>query len=441
MALLFGAPCGFSQPRSPEWRFWTQSDGLAESSIRCVGSGPDGRIWVRHGAVDSMAVLDGYAVVRLPEMRTGSIVDWGIRARAYGARNGEGWAVEAGELRRFVSGRWIVEVAKTDARGMLAAVPAGSHGVLVLFADRLALYQPAGRAWKAIKRREETRLGDFLQIVPGFSEDFWITGTTGLARLELPEGASAGQWTERDTLGIGMREIGYPNPSGRQEVFFSGRVSGGSRWAVARWNTRELKIVHTSRQDNVTGWRGPDGEIWILDGAALFRLIGGKRQPVTRSDSLAGTIYDVLTEPGGGFWLATSEGLAHYSPPLWRTPVEVADLDAPVHSVLEDRQGRLWFAATEYLLELDGTVWRRFRLPYGVRSHTVRTHSLGLLPDGRIVIKWAATATTNSSAFRPGPRQFPNPDAPGRARHRFDEAAERRNVLGGHQTRLPARDL
>ena len=387
MALLFGAPCGFSQPRGPEWRFWTQSDGLAESSIRSVGSAPDGRIWLRHGAVDSMAVLDGYGIARLPEMRTGSIADWGLRARAYGARNGEGWAVEAGELRRFVSGRWMVEVAKTDARGMLAAVPAGSHGVLVLFADRLALYDPAGRAWKAIKRREETRLGDFLQIVPGFSEDFWITGTTGLARLELPEGAGAGRWTERDTLGIGMREIGYPNPSGRREVFFSGRVSGGSRWAVARWNARELKIVHTSRQDNVTGWRGPDGEIWILDGAALFRLIGGKRQPVTRRDSLAGTIYDVLTEPSGSFWLATSDGLAHYSPPIWRTPLEVADLDATVHSIMEDRQGRLWFAATESLLELDGTVWRRVRLPYGVRSHTLRTHCLGRLPDGRITLQ------------------------------------------------------
>jgi signal transduction histidine kinase/ActR/RegA family two-component response regulator len=393
IALLLGAPCAFSQQRSPEWRFWTQSDGLAESCIRSVGSAPDGRIWLRHGAVDTMAVLDGYEVARLPEMRTGSIIDWGLRARAYGARNGEGWAVEAGELRRFVSGRWIVEVAKTDAQGMLVAVPAGPHGVLVLFADRLALYVPAGRAWKAIKRRKETRLGDFLQMVPGFSEDYWITGTTGLARLELPEGASAGRWTERDTLGIGMREIGDPHPSGQQEVFFSGRVSGGSRWAVARWNARELKIVHTSGQDNVMGWRGPDGEIWILDGATLFRLINGKRQPVTKSDSLAGTIYDVLTEPCGGFWLATSEGLAHYSPPIWRTPVEVADLDAPVHSILEDRQGRLWFAATEYLLELDGTVWRRHRLPGGVLSHTVRTHSLGLLPDGRITLQVGLTTS------------------------------------------------
>jgi signal transduction histidine kinase/CheY-like chemotaxis protein len=387
MALLLGAPFGFSQQLRPEWRFWTQSDGLAESSIRCVGSGPDGRIWLRHGAVDSMAVLDGYGVVRLPEMRSGSIADWGLRARAYGARNGEGWAVEAGELRRFTQGRWTVEVARKDAQGMLVAVPAGSHGVLVLFSDRLALYQPAGRAWKAIKRREETRLGDFLQLVPGFSEDFWITGTTGVARLELPDGAGSGQWTERETLGIGMREIGSPYPSGPKEVFFSGRMSGRWRGAVARWNAGELKIVATSRQDDIRGWRGPDGEIWILEGTGLFRLIGGKRQPVPRIDSLSSTIYDVLTEPGGGFWLATSGGLAHYSPPIWRTPVEVADLDAPVHSVMEDRQGRLWFAATEYLLELNGTVWRRFHLPYGEATQALRTHSLGLLPDGRITLQ------------------------------------------------------
>jgi hypothetical protein len=92
---------------------------------------------------------------------------------------------------------------------MLAAVPAGSHGVLVLFADRLALYQPAGRAWKAIKRREETRLGDFLQMVPGFSKDFWITGTTGVARLELPDGAgSSSSRGEYRAAGAGRWRVG-----------------------------------------------------------------------------------------------------------------------------------------------------------------------------------------------------------------------------------------
>jgi signal transduction histidine kinase/CheY-like chemotaxis protein len=53
----------------------------------------------------------------------------------------------------------------------------------------------------------------------------------------------------------------------------------------------------------------------------------------------------------------------------------------------EDAQGRLWFAATEYLVELDGTTWRRYRLPFGTRTHSVQTHSLLTFPDGRIGVK------------------------------------------------------
>jgi hypothetical protein len=135
---------------------------------------------------------------------------------------------------------------------MLAATPVGAHSVLVLFANRLSLYDPAHGSWHVMKRRDETRLGDFLQMVPGFADDFWITGATGVARLELPGGSIRGRWSERGTAEIGMREISYPLPAGREEVFVSGRLSTRS-WAVARWSGRQLSIVYTSRSDNVRG--------------------------------------------------------------------------------------------------------------------------------------------------------------------------------------------
>jgi signal transduction histidine kinase/CheY-like chemotaxis protein/ligand-binding sensor domain-containing protein len=386
LVFLLGVSTGFAQQSDAEWRFWTQSDGLPESCIRSITSAPDGRIWLRLGAVDSMAVLDGYGVARLPEMRTGAILDWGLRARAYGTQNGEGWALEAGDLRHYVSGGWRVEVAKRDAPGMLAAVLAGSRGILVLFSDRVTLYDPLARTWNVVKWRRQTQLGEFLQIVPGFGGDFWITGSTGLARLESADRAGD-RWAEVNTLAAGMREIAFPYPSGPHELFFSGRMLDGSHWAVARWDTRRLEVIRKSLQDNVRGWRGPDGVPWILDGSRLLRIVGGKPMPVTRRDALSGTIYDVLPEADGGFWLGTSEGLAHYTPPIWRTPPELADLDAPVHAAMEDRQGRLWFAASEYLLELDGSVWRRYSLPNGVRTHTIQTHSLWQVPDGRITVK------------------------------------------------------
>jgi signal transduction histidine kinase/ActR/RegA family two-component response regulator len=386
LALLLGTTCARAQ-LGPEWRFWNQADGLPESYIRGVSRGPDGRVWLRPGAVDSMTVLDGYEVARLPEIRTGTISFQGVRARVYGGADGDAWTVEEGALWHCTSGRWTAEVASKDAEGMLGAVPAGSKMVLVLFADRLALFDSRDRSWSIVKRRGQTCLGEFLLLVPGFGKEFLVTGTQGVARMELPDAVYPGQWKECDTLRLGLRDIQFPRPAAGQEVFFSGRTTDGAGWAAARWKAPQVEVIHRSSQDNVQAWRGPQGELWILDGSALFRLVNGRREPVTKGDVLSGTVYDLLTEPDGTFWLATSEGLAYYRQPLWHTPGPVADLDAPVHAIAEDRRGRLFFSATEWLLELEGTTWRKYRLPAGSRTHTVQTRSLWPLADGRILVK------------------------------------------------------
>jgi signal transduction histidine kinase/CheY-like chemotaxis protein/ligand-binding sensor domain-containing protein len=386
LALILAAPGAFSQTR-PEWRSWTAADGMPESYIRSIAAGPDGRVWARHGTVDFISVLDGYGIVKVPELRTGIIASYGTRARTYASPGGEAWMVEKDELLRLISGKWVIEVAAHAGDRMLAAMPGGGDRVWVLFTDRLAAYHPRQRTWSVVKLARDTCLGEFLQMVPGFQEDFWITGTRGIARFQSGGGEAAGRWTQSDTLRIGMRNAGFPLPAAGEELFVAGRIGGGSHWAVARWKGLELEIVYRAEQDNVRGWRGPDGQIWVLDGASLLRQTAGGWRPVPRRGALLGTVNDVLTDRDGGFWIGTSEGLTKYSAPVWRTPDPVADLEAPVHSIAEDRQGRLWFAATEYLLELDGSVWRRHRLPFGIRTQTTRTRSTLALPDGRIAVK------------------------------------------------------
>jgi signal transduction histidine kinase/streptogramin lyase len=124
-----------------------------------------------------------------------------------------------------------------------------------------------------------------------------------------------------------------------------------------------------------------------MEGASLLRSVNGGWRTVEKTGILAGSPWEVLTEPDGGFWLATSEGLAHYAPQVWVTPGLVESLDQPVHSIIEDRQGRLWFSATEYVLVLDGVQWRSYRLPEGMRTHTVQTDSIWAMADGRIMVK------------------------------------------------------
>jgi signal transduction histidine kinase/CheY-like chemotaxis protein/ligand-binding sensor domain-containing protein len=368
-----------------DWRFWKASDGFPESYVRSVTAEPDGSILVRHGAVDSMTVLDGYGTHHLPEIAGGRLENWGVTARAYKAPDGDIWTVDRGQLRRFRSGTWLLEAPRDLAHPMLAAVPAGGGRILVLFSDRLAAYSPGGKTWSILKPVAETCLGKFSHMVPGFFSDFWITGEAGVARVKFsPDGAVV--WTQSDIRRLGLQYAINPKPGPGQEVYIATSVSGGGG-AVACWDAAGLKIVYTGHQNSPTGWRGPDGELWVADGSSLLRLESGRPPSKLDRGEVSGTLLDVLPMPDGSFWLATSDGLARCCPSVWRTPGPVAEVDAPVHAIAEDRQGRLWFAASENLLELDGVVWRRHPLPPGIVTHPPQTRSLVALTGGHIAVK------------------------------------------------------
>src|SRR5258708_4023503 len=368
------------------WRFWTAADGLKESYSRSLSLGAGGRVWVRHGAAFGVSVLDGYAVTQVPEPSAAVVdIDWSRFAGIHEDRAGIAWTVENRALMRYDGVRWSSEAAEARGERMIEAVPTPSGGVLVLYADRLALYNPALKKWSVVRTAGECGLGLFSRIVAGFNGEFWITAAHGMAKLE----SDLHGWTQIDTRGIGVEDVDHPNPSAvGEELFVTGRLHNDrARHAVVRWVQSRLEIVRTGDSDNLRGWRGTEGELWLMQGASLLQSVSGVWRPVEKYGILAGTPWEVVTEPDGGFWLATSEAVAHYAPPVWVTPELAQSLDQPVHSIVEDRQGRLWFSATEYVLVLDGSVWRSYRLPEGMRTHTVQTSSILALADGRILVK------------------------------------------------------
>ncbi len=107
---------------------------------------------------------------------------------------------------------------------------------------------------------------------------------------------------------------------------------------IVRWSGSTLESVYASHADNLRGWRGGDGNAWIVEGSAIFRLRGGRKYPVERAGVLTGTILDVFSEAGNAFWVATSEGLTRFTPPLWRQPAGTEEFDLPVSSIAEDAE-------------------------------------------------------------------------------------------------------
>jgi ligand-binding sensor domain-containing protein len=238
------------------------------------------------------------------------------------------------------------------------------------------------------------------------SDEIWIVGERGLGRLHVTKDAGPYDWTEIET-GSRFAHFDFPEPGMRGELFLQGTSRRDGRRAIMRWARGALEEVYTSAEESLRGWRGPDGLVWIVEGTSMYRLVGGQKRKVDRHGVLSGNIFDVFPEGSRTFWIATSEGVARYSPTLWQSPPGLEDLDATIHAVAEDSGGRLWFAATRWVLEFDGTVWKRYPLPFGLQTQTVYTNSVIPLADGRILVKAVRTDRSDAAlVFDPSAGRF-----------------------------------
>jgi hypothetical protein len=111
-------------------------------------------------------------------------------------------------------------------------------------------------------------------MCPGAADELYITGEHGLAQLRISRDRGAFEWLEVNTDRDRLTHFDYPLP-GTGELFAQGISSPGKRHVIVRWSRTRLQSVYDSEADNLRGWRGGDGSVWILEGASIFRLRGG----------------------------------------------------------------------------------------------------------------------------------------------------------------------
>jgi signal transduction histidine kinase/CheY-like chemotaxis protein len=292
---------------------------------------------------------------------------------------------------QYVNQQWKQHVLPPDSDKLITAAPVGRF-VVVLFAGGLRLYDPGSQQWRDLRTPRNSRIGPF-HAMSARAPDFWIAGENGLGHLRAGTD-KAQEWVEIRGSG-GLHGFQFPVP-GQDGELLAQAQAGFGRMALVRWWRGRLESLYTSSGTAPRGWRGPDGGLWVLEGSSLSRLSSGQKTPVERDSVLTGNVFDVYSEDGRTFWVATSEGVARYTALLWQAPPGLPGFDHPVHAVLEDRSGRLWFAATDYLLELDtNDVWKQYRIPAGLRTHTTQTHSVIEAPDGRIIVNCLAQDQTD----------------------------------------------
>src|SRR5579871_1975904 len=163
--LLLAAACAWGGELDA-WRFWTAADGLQETYYSAISIGDRGEVYVRHGSVRYMSILNGYEVKQVPEPEQGIQIFGSARPRVYAGAQGHLWTVTAGSLREYQNGAWISHEPIPARPRALAAAPVGRR-IVVLWADGVSEFDPVSGGWREIRPAKASRIAPFAGLIPG----------------------------------------------------------------------------------------------------------------------------------------------------------------------------------------------------------------------------------------------------------------------------------
>ena len=321
----------------------------------------------------SISQLDGYTVGAIPAPATG-------KGRVYESPGGQLWTVVVEGLQEFRNGHWVFhpvpEIAAEFRTRLprlidpLPLCPVRQDVVLFLLPDRLLQFNAEDQDHPhsdVMLTAAQTRLEKFSSMTLGRDGGLWIAGARGLAKVSGPlrRLKPDSEWHDYlppETLPIhNFQELHLDDEGTVTALAESGNEPTENAGALRRralvW-PRWCPIEKTR-----FAWRGPDKTDWAATIGSFFEWEPGERDVVESEESSGRQFYDLAVEPGGAFWLATSDGLARYAPLTWRSPASVRKINSLVRCITGDEAGRLWFVAGNGLHCLQNERHLEFPLP------------------------------------------------------------------------------
>jgi signal transduction histidine kinase/ActR/RegA family two-component response regulator len=392
------------------WRVFTSSDGLRESWIEEVTATPAGRVWIAHGAVDSLTVYDGYSFTRLPSP--------GPSLKLREGPDGQVWALLPSGVRpgsfsglQLLEGqRWTpypLAIVQGTAITRAQFLPWAADRVLLLTARELVEFDRARNAVAILRRAADTPFDRFTDLAPAADGGAWVASPAGLLHLAKP---GAGRDDRRAPLPASWRARSLQRVyDAGSRVFASIELDQG--WIGAVFDgTAWHEIARTAEPTrSITVWPGRDQEVWIAAqtrfGFQLTLRAGDCCQrAIDRAKAFSGRLNGVQPLPDGGFWLATSLGLVRHAPAAWRAPPELAALGGWIGGLLETRAGVLYALHEHGLLRRSAGRWELLRVPPRFVVDPGPATNVAEHADGRILLgaTLAAGTTDATLVFEPG---------------------------------------
>lgn len=368
------------------------ADGLSEPVFDSVSFTPQGKLIATRLNAPLASELDGYSVSNFP-------APIGSAGRICESPGGQRWAIVPKGLMELKNETWLphpvseISAAFHPASPRLSRapvfIPVRQGCVLFLGPNDLTEFftDPDKPRTVLIRAAAQTGIGDFTGMAAARDEGLWISGTRGLSKVAGPvrnlEPKTA--WQEfMPPESLQLSNLSQPVPDSGGGVTLVAE-SAAKQKMVVMFDGKNWTTLPASLQNFFCAWREPDQTIWGATSNSLFEWSTSRTNWIEHREISAGRISDVAVEPGGAFWLATSDGLFRGALSLWCMPEPIRDLDLPVACMTLDNAGWLYFIAGNRLHALRNEVHREYPLPPEIQSAQT---ALALFPlkDGSLLV-------------------------------------------------------
>ncbi|MEW6236402.1 MAG: ATP-binding protein [Candidatus Omnitrophota bacterium] len=379
MSFIFSCAIIHGAPDPVILRYWTVEDGLGESFSTGISVGPSGKVYVNHGPVGVITILDGYrvtnipmpnALVRLNEAPDGSIwtfaTDEGYNAITglYQYKNNRWTRYEQSGLNLSIHSEMhyisnMLFIYRFLTRQLL--VPRRENRVVVLVPDRQMEFDAATGRSSIVLSATDMAIGSFSEIAAAGENAFWAAGTKGLIKFNLPDNDSAVSTNvEKFPFGnlINAQEIQSLTQTDDGAIYCVAAVKSSSQTAVLRFDG-DWRIERVYSENPVlAGWRDSEQRLWSIryanDHGSLFYEEMGEEHQIECGDwEWSGYFLSFALDKKDAFWIGQSNSLTRLAPPLWKQAQNLLGGDISIKGFFKDRQGRFWFGREKSLAFLD----------------------------------------------------------------------------------------
>jgi signal transduction histidine kinase len=376
-------------------RIYRMADGLPESACISVSLARQGKVLTRHFNSAFISQLDGYGVTIIPALDAS-------KSRVYESPSGQLWTVVAEGLREYQNGNWVLHRVPEISAEFRARVPrlidpiplcpVRQSVVLFLLPDCLFEFNaedPEQPHTEVLLTAAQTRLEKFSGMTRARDGGLWIAGLRGVANVPGPARNLKHNSEWRDHLPPEPLQIHHlQDPQEDAEGVLTTLAESGTNQAkvLTHFDGEHWSAEVVPFEKLRYAWRGPDKTDWAVTIDSLCEWEPDGREVVESEEGSARQYYDLAVEPGGAFWLATSDGLFRYAPLAWRNPNSVRKINTLIHCFTGDEAGRLWFVSGNGLHLLQSDLHQEYPLPALTPNNAPAARALFPLKDGTLLL-------------------------------------------------------